>query len=131
MFKGLLKTEKMGTYEKEKGYASYKTLVDYFITDCVLCNNIIDVDDSVLCNMENIENIESLEIYQYFICNIDDWNKKRALEYGLLLSYSDMLDCDILCVDHFGTSWDYVLTDVKLYDTWEELKKEEEKEEEV
>lgn len=28
--------------------------------------------------------------------------------FGLLFTYSDLLDKYILCVDHFGTSWDYV-----------------------
>lgn len=42
---GLLKSEKMGNYEKEQGYASYKTIVERFIGDIVLCNNIVDIDD--------------------------------------------------------------------------------------
>ena len=41
MKKGLLKFENMGQYEKEKGYASYKTIVDRFIDSIVLCNKII------------------------------------------------------------------------------------------
>jgi hypothetical protein len=42
---------------------------------------------------------------------------------GLLFTYSDLLDCDVLCVDHWGTSWDYVLTGVKLFDNYEDLEK--------
>ena len=42
---------------------------------------------------------------------------------GIILSYSNLLECDVLCVDHWGTSWDYVLTDVKLFDSYEELEK--------
>ena len=117
---GLLKNEKMGEYEKEQGRASYLTLVNYFIGDCVLCNNIVNIDDSVYMNMENAE--EDSEVYQYFICNLGGYDREQALKAGLILSYSDLLDCDVLCVDHFGTSWDYVLTDVKLFDNWEELK---------
>lgn len=117
---GLLKNEKMGEYEKEQGHASYLTLVNYFIGDCVLCNNIVNIDDSVYMNMENAE--EDSEVYQYFICNLGGYDREQALKAGLILSYSDLLDCDVLCVDHFGTSWDYVLTDVKLFDNWEELK---------
>lgn len=117
---GLLKNEKMGEYEKEQGRASYLTLVNYFIGDYVLCNNIVNIDESVYMNMENCE--EDVEIYQYYLCNIGQWDREQGLKAGLILSYSDMLDCDVLCVDHFGTSWDYVLTDVKLFDNWEELK---------
>lgn len=148
---GLLKNEKMGDYEKEKGYASYRTIIDYFIGDIVLCNNIIDIDESVYYNMydeqetkyynENGEEItedeyyeddnayseeETHEIYQWYLCNIGDWEKEQLQKAGVILSYSDKLDCDVLCVDHWGTSWDYVLTDVKLFDTYEELKKYEE-----
>lgn len=150
---GLLKSERMGDYEKEQGFASYRTLVDYFIGDIVLCNNIIDIDENIYDNMQNgykyvdhytgeektqeeyykdnddnIE-IEYEDIYQYYLCNINEYNKEKLIEAGLIISYSDMLDCDVLCVDHYGTSWDYVLTNVKLFDTYEELKEYEESEE--
>lgn len=126
---GLIKNnEKMGKYEIEQGYASYKTIVNYFIGDIVLCNNIIEIDSSVYDNIEyETENEEDYpEIYQYFICNLSDWEKEQAKKAGLILSYSDKLECDVLCVDHWGTSWDYVLTGVKLFDTYEELKQYEE-----
>lgn len=143
---GLIKNnEKMGDYELEQGFASYKTIVNYFIGDIVLCNNIIDIDESVYENLETEEryfneNDEEIteeeyfeddnaycdnsapEIYQYFICNLADWKREQAKKAGLILSYSDMLGCDVLCVDHLGTSWDYVLTSVKLFDNYEELK---------
>lgn len=146
---GFLKTNKMNSYEKEQGYASYKTVVDYFISDLVLCNNIIDVDPSVYENIaihekyynENDEEITEEEyynddnayyyklipeIYQYFLCNVSQYDKEQCERCGLILSYSDMLDCDVLCVDHFGTSWGYVLTNVKLFDNYEDLTKYEE-----
>lgn len=150
---GLLKNEKMGDYEKEQGYASYRTIVERFVGDIVLCNNIVNVDESVLYNMEGFgeeryynENGEEIteeeylsdenaysenyepEIYQYYLCNVSEWEKEQLQGMGIILSYSDMLECDVLCVDHFGTSWDYVLTDVKLFDNYEDLKKYEESE---
>ena len=126
MKKGLLKWEKMGDYEKEQGYASYRTIVEYYIGDIVLCNNIENIDESICYNMKNgydEETGEYAEIYQYYLCNINEWNAKELEEMGIILSYSDMLECDVLCVDHFGTSWDYVLTNVKLFDSYEELEK--------
>lgn len=145
---GLLKNEKMGNYEKEQGRASYKTIVDQYIGDIVLCNNIIDIDTTIYDNINengftyidyktgeektkeeydtdnsgNIE-IEYNDIYQYYLCNISDYEKEQAKKAGLILSYSDVLDCDVLCVDHYGTRWDYVLTDVKLFDNYEALTK--------
>ena len=120
---GMLKNDKMGNYEREQGFASYRTIIDRFIGDIVLCNNITEVDPSVFDNMKyNAEDGEDYpEIYQYYLCNIGQLEEEYLQKMGIILSYSDMLDCDVLCVDHYGTSWDYVLTDVKLFDTYEEL----------
>lgn len=141
----LLINEKMGDYEKEKKRASYKTIVERFIGDIVLCNNIMYIDDNIYDNMENgyyyingetgeevtqeeynndtTGAIESYwkDIYQCYLCNISDYEKEKALEAGLILSYSDMLECDVLCVDHLGTRWNYVLTDVELVENYEDL----------
>ena len=146
--RGLLKLESMGEYEKEQGYASYRTIIERFIGDIVLCNNIVQVDSSVLDNIDyditetyyngNGEEIteeeyyedenayserNEPEIYQWYLCNVTEWEKDNLKEMGIILSYSNLLDCDVLCVDHYGTSWDYVLTDVKLFDSYEELEK--------
>lgn len=105
MKKGLLKSEKMGDYEKEQGFASYRTLVEYFIGDIVLCNNIINIDESIWSNLKNgydEETEEYVEIYQYYLCNLSEWEEKELLKMGIILSYSDMLECDVLCVDHWG-----------------------------
>lgn len=120
---GLLKNDKMGQYEKERGKASYKTIVNQFIGDIVLCNNIADVDPSVWDNMENVEDDgESyLDIFQYFLCDVGQYDKEFCRKCGLIFSYSDLLELDVLCVDHLGTSWDYVLTNAKLFDNWEDL----------
>ena len=132
---GLLKSERMGNYEKERGYASYRTIIEYFIGDIVLCNNITEIDESVYDNLpikeryynENDDNAycddSAPEIYQYYLCHVSDYEKEQCEKAGLILSYSDKLDCDVLCVDHWGTSWDYVLTNVKLFDDYEALTK--------
>ena len=143
---GLLKSENMGSYEREQGWASYRTIVNLFISDLVLCNNIVEVDQSVYDNLiieekyynENDEEITEEEyfendnaycdnscdeIYQYYLCNLSSYEKEQCKKAGLLLSYSDKLDCDVLCVTHWGTSWDYVLTSVKLFDDYEALTK--------
>lgn len=117
---GLLKNEKMGVYELEKGFASYKTIVERFIGDIVLCNNIVNIDESIFENVRG-ELGKDVEIFQYYLCNIGQWEAEQLEKMGIITSYSDKLDCDVLLVDHFGTSWDYVLTDAKLFDTFEEL----------
>ena len=125
MLKGLLKNKDMGAYELEHGKASYRTIVERFIGDMVLCNKIIEVDSSVYDNMTfnfyDEENDYYIDIYQWYLCDINEEDKKELEEYGLLFSYSDELELDVLCVDHYGTSWDYILTDCPIFDTWEEL----------
>lgn len=117
---GMLKSADLNEYELKNERASYKTIVSKYIDDLVLCNNIAKIDESIYDNMEGLE--EDAEIYQFFLCNINDWERDLLLDCGIVLSYSDLLDCDVLCVDHFGTAWDYVLTDVRLFDTYKELR---------
>ena len=124
MLKGLLINNSMNEYEKEHKKASYKTIVERYINDIVLCNKIVEVDESIYNNFVNAydeESDEIVEIYQYYLCNVDEDTIKLLCEYGFIFSYSDLLECDILCVDHYGTSWDIVPTSCPLFDTWEEL----------
>lgn len=128
--KALLKLKDMGNYELENGRASYKTLVDRFVGNRVLCNNIVDIDEFiydnvVVGNLYNEETDEYTEIFQYFVCSLTEWEIETLKELtqdnnDIIISYSNVLDTHILMVDHFGTSWDYVLTSVPLVDTYEE-----------
>ena len=69
------------------------------------------------------------EIFQWFISDCTESDVEYLEKYfDLKFTYSDMLDCYILCVTHFGTSWDYVrniVNDVDEYTphakTYEEL----------
>ena len=76
------------------------------------------MDNSIFYNMKEVE--DDLEIYQYYLCNLSNYEVEQLKEYGIILSYSDMLDLDILCVEHWGTSWDYVMTDVEWSENLEE-----------
>lgn len=52
---------------------------------------------------------DQVEIYQWYITDCSKWDMEYLRDtFGLLFTYSDMLDCYILCVTHFGTKWDYV-----------------------
>lgn len=86
---------------------SYKNAVKYFDNALILCNNILEIDESIsknceLCNAEQ-------DYYQYFLtdCSQDDAEKLKKW-FGLNFLYSEKLDLYILAVDHCGTSWDYV-----------------------
>ena len=103
--------EELNDEEKKTGCVSYRRIIERYIQDLVLCNSINEIDNSVFYNMEEVK--DDLEIYQYYLCDLSRYEKEKLEEYGILLSYSDMLDLDVLCVEHYGTSWDYIMTDIK------------------
>lgn len=119
--------ENLNSEELRTGRVSYKRLVERYVGDIVLCNNITDVDDGIWDNVdesnlidEDGDEMNDLEIYQYYLCNVGEWEKEQLKGTGVILSYSDVLDCDVLMVQHFGTSWDYVLTDIEWTENLEE-----------
>lgn len=69
---------------------------------------------------ELIQTIEELEeeqdripeIYQYFI--VSDNGAEILERYNEIVFYNEELDMYVWGVTHWGTSWDYVLTDIKI-----------------
>lgn len=115
--------EDLNNQELKTGKVSYRRIIEKFIGDIVLCNNIEQLDDSIFdnaINLYNDENDDGNEIYQYYLCNIGEWEKEQLEKMEIIISYSNMLDCDVLMVDHWGTSWDYVMTDVEWTENIEE-----------
>ena len=119
--------EDLNKKELKTGRVSYKRLVDHYVGDIVLCNNITEVDDEIWDNVdesnlidEDGDEINDLDIYQYYICNVSEWAKEQLKGTGVILSYSKVLDCDVLMVQHWGTSWDYVMTDIEWTENLEE-----------
>lgn len=101
-------------------YTTYAEAIKWLRNNYILCNNIVDIDQSVYENMRfsnyDEETDSYTEIYQWFIsdCNEDDVEYLEK-NFGLLFTYSDLLDKYILCVDHWGTSWDGVHCRVLTY----------------
>lgn len=157
-----IKKDEIG-YGEEKymnGKASYRRVFNEFISDAILCNNIVSIDYDFIYNQEagfysweelrdsklaelkedykkELENgsktIEDLqdeaieyaddeqynyEFYQYFIIDFKYGFLldilKEMNQHTLQIMYSDVLDCYILGVGHFGTAWDYVSSDFDL-----------------
>ena len=68
---------------------------------------IIEIDS----DLEKLEDVHYPEVYQWFI--ISDNGAELLQDYtDEVLYYSDSLDCYVWGVCHWGTSWDYVLTDI-------------------
>lgn len=95
---------------KKPRRTTYNVAVHYLHNSYILCNNITEVDPSVYDNMRfdyyNEEDDSYTEIYQWFLTSANE-NEVEWLEesFGLLFTFSDLLDCFVLCVDHFGTMW--------------------------
>lgn len=104
----------LNSYEKEHNRLSYKNLF-YDDDSLILCNNIAyDVDELELVsgNYYDEEDDYYEDIYQYYI--IDDSLADRLKDINELIFYHNRLDVYVLGVTHFGTSWGYILTDLKL-----------------
>lgn len=126
---------KISEYGLEHGYIDYATLSKAF--DCVLNNNIIqetnidgsewevvngseisfydtEIDEYVgYDEIENWDNIEEhyIEIYQYYIISDRGFDILSELTDEIIF-YNEKLDMYVWGVAHWGTSWDYVLTNI-------------------
>lgn len=130
ILKMYVKNEDLNEYEKENNRISYKRLVNNLFTDMILCNDITKLfyneiggkytEPEVEIGCECDENDEYIDIYQYFIVDFSGYTyehilKKYAKQLGneFILYYIEALDLYVLGVTHFGTGWDYVLTDIE------------------
>ena len=101
--------EKVSDYGLEHGYLDYLTL-SKIVGDCILNNTILEETmydwDIVAGELED-------EIFQYYI--ISEYGYEFLTEHtDEIVFYNEKLDVYLWGVTHFGTSWDYVLTDIKL-----------------
>lgn len=121
LYSGNWMGEKVSDYGLENGYIDYMCLSNV-IGDAVLCNDITklfyaDINgEYVEPEQENgiIDNSdEQPEIYQYYIISYSgaDFLERYTDE---IVYYIPALDMYIWGVTHWGTGWDYVLTDIKI-----------------
>ena len=104
-------------YAKENGWVDYETLAKAF--DAVMNNDIISetsrmgVEWELVHGCEEDEEGNYHEIFQYFIISPSGY---EVLEYWTdeIVFYSEQLNMYVWGVCHFGTSWDYVLTEIKI-----------------
>lgn len=116
LYDGKAYGHKVSEYGLENGYLDYLTL-SKIVGDCVLNNNIFEYAGYENWELENgIEENEYgdyLDVYQYYII---DYSGARFLSERTdeIVYYNEELDMYLWGITHFGTSWDYVLTDIKL-----------------
>ena len=104
-------------YGKENGYVDYSTLAKCF--DRVLCNamgkRLGNTMELIHGNDYDEENDSYIDVYQYFIIN--DQGYRLLKDYtNEIVYYDNELDVYVWGVTHYGTSWSYVLTNIKLSD---------------
>ena len=103
---------KISDYGIENGYLDYATLAKAF--DAVMYNDFYKLaeDFEVWAGSDyNEETEDFIEFFQFFIVSAGGAEILR--DAGETVYYSDSLDMYVWAVSHWGTSWDYVLTDVK------------------
>ena len=112
----------ISSYGVQNNRVDYKALAASF--DAVLCNDITklfystinnEYSEAELYNGYDYNNEEDnyYDIYQYYI--ISERGAVLLKDYtDEIVYYIPVLDMYIWGVTHFGTSWDYVLTDIKI-----------------
>lgn len=116
MYDGKVYGFKVSTYGLENGYLDYYTL-SKIVGDCILNNSVVQFTGfenwELVCGHALDEYDEYYEVYQYYIISesgyrfLDDYTDE-------IVYYNEQIDMYVWAVTHFGTSWDYVLTDLKL-----------------
>lgn len=94
---------------------TYRIATHWLGNSYVLANTITQ-DTSVFDNFRfdfYDEDGKPTEIYQWYITDATESDVEWLEDtFGLLFTYSELLDCFVLCVDHCGTGWDYVPWDI-------------------
>lgn len=76
----------------------------------IIENEINEINEQIE-DLENEQNDEP-EVFQWFIVN--DWGARLLQDINEIVYYNDTLDMYLWGVTHFGTSWNYVLTSIKI-----------------
>ena len=88
----------------------YNTAVHWLGNAFILCNNIVENDESVIENIEypewtndNEDGRDGIEIFQWFLTNMscedNEWMQKNFPDHSV--SHRDSLECLVLSVGNF------------------------------
>lgn len=129
--------DELNEYEKKYNRISFKRLFNRLFTDAILCNDITklfyaDINgeynevETEIGNDYDEETDDPIDIYQYFIVDFNNYTYSKMQELKgklgneFILYYLSNLDLYIVGITHFGTGWDYVLTDIIPTDNYKE-----------
>ena len=105
---------KISDYGLKNGYVDYRTLANSF--NHVLNNDIVRLFTDYYFELVNgcdydDETGDTTEVFQFYIISENGYKILEELTDEIVYYNSD-LDMYIWGITHFGTSWDYVLTDI-------------------
>ena len=108
----------LSNHEIENGYISYRTLANA-LHGCILNNEIYskawDMGEWELVNGSYYDSDEDsyADIFQWYI--ISDYGYEILSNCtDEIVFYHEELDMYLWAITHYGTSWDYVDTDIKI-----------------
>lgn len=114
------KTYEIGYWEQESGFIDnteeieeIRTLIEELMEEDAEGHSyqIEELTEKIEALEEEQEESYNTECYQYYI--VDDRGAEILKEINEIVFYNDELDMYVWGVTHFGTSWSYVLTDIK------------------
>ena len=114
------KTYDIGYWDQESGFVDNSDEIEALKEKIEELEEKIEDDDNITAQIEELEEkIEELEneqdelpeVYQWYI--IDDNGARICQEFNEIVYYNEKLDIYLWGVTHWGTSWDYVLTDIE------------------
>lgn len=119
MKKYVSRIEDLNEEEKRSGKISYRRLIER-IGRVWLFNKapeLSNYDFEFVLNSEyDEENDVYIDIYQHYLIDINQYTLEILQQKeckDLIIAWSETLEEYVLFVDHFGTGWDYVLTDIE------------------
>ena len=113
------KTYEIGYWEQESGFVDDNTeeieeireeIKELMLEDWDGNQKKIEELESIIENLEE-EQDYTPDIYQYYI--VSDNGARILEEINEIVFYNEELDMYVWGVTHYGTSWSYVLTDIK------------------
>ena len=119
-----INTDKVSDYGKENNRIDYGYLAKQEVDNMILCNEmsrrLFDTleffSGSLYLEDEEGYTDDIVDIYQW---SIIDGSAERLTYYDEIIFYDNELDVYVWAITHWGTGWDYVLTDVKIDDSKE------------
>ena len=109
-------TYEIGWWEQESGFVDNSEEIEELREKIEELEEQEDSEEKIAELEEQIEELEEQqdcmdEIFQYYI--VSDNGAKILEEINEIVFYNEALDMYVWGVTHWGTSWDYVLTDIK------------------